>query len=157
MCFSLFSLRCGLSWSQRSQFDLFPLMNKWTWVWTSIDSDIWSYNQDHPKMIWPTSMVTTSHQILSEYVANRIRIKHLPFTSMNTEFTHNTLHGWGWGTVFSPSLVTIPEATTLTQLSLSMITRQFLPPILVRIWNFEVLRQSSFSLGLATSPHSGDG
>jgi len=94
-------------------------------------------------------MVTTSHQILSEYVANRIGIRYLYFTSMNAGFTHYTLYGWGWGTVFSPSLVTIPEATTLTQLSLSLITRQFLPPILVRVWKIEVLRQSSFSLGLA--------
>ena len=92
-------------------------------------------------------MVTTSHQILFEYVSNMIRTRHLSFTSMDTEFTHNTLYGWGWGIVFSSSLVTIPEATTLTQLPLLFITRQFLPSILVRVWKFEVLRQSLSSLG----------
>jgi len=71
-------------------------------------------------------MVTTSHQILSGYVTNRIGIRHLFFTSMDAEFTHDTLYGWGWRTVFTLSLVTITEATALTQLPLSIITRKIL-------------------------------
>jgi len=37
-------------------------------------------------------MVIT-HQILFEYVVNRIGTRHLFFTLMDAEFTHDTLYG----------------------------------------------------------------
>jgi len=73
-------------------------------------------------------MVTTSHQILSEYEANSIRTRHISFTSMDAKFTHDTLYGWGWGIVVSPSYHTRGDnvdATPTINYNLTILTTNF--------------------------------
>ena len=104
----------------------------------------------------PRSTQNDMAHIHGDYITpNLIRIRDklnwnkTPFFHINgcRVFTQDTLYGWGWGTVLSPSLVIVPVAMMLSELSLSIIAQQFLSLILVRVWKIKYLRQSLLSLG----------
>ena len=70
-------------------------------------------------------------------------IRHLVVTGIEVELIHETLYELGWGVMFNPKRLTVSGDTALTQLSLSKIIFLTCFPILMKVWNRVVRRQSS--------------
>ena len=116
-------------------------------VRSTVDGNIFVEEPWSSKDYLTTSMVITSHCILSLKKSNSIETKHRCFTSRVVELIHDTLSRWGCDSDLSPTFSFTLNNTALMQLSLFTITLQFLFSILVSVWKMTVLLELSFSVG----------
>ena len=71
--------------------------------------------------------------------------RHLVVTGIEVELIYETLYELGWRVMFNLKRLTVSGDTALTQLPLSKMTVLTCFPILMKVWNM-VVRRQSFSL-----------